>query len=527
MAHELAHTIQQQFINFEGNPLLLSKNGRHEDAAEVAARNLEGAHSLGPLHTSQPGIARQPQRGSGKGEEDREVVDDLPEADTLAGEKVSSIVIDLRRKRVGFVVPAPKGMILGTISTDLQPGKYTVTPDVANKKWVFKGGSVNAGRRFNVSLEGANPWTLAYPEEIPVFVGFSTERRGGGPEGKTEEDVQADLVRIFDEEHRDIPEDPTIDGFIDYEYVPKWEVKGDVGAYAMLVTLKYLDSTREVIDLATVSDAQVSEDARKKALADTTVGTSGRLKPKLLNRSTTPNLWDLKQSILRLQKRLKEIGDEELLEFTLQHAFPAVFTVITITPFISPTSPFARSGGRRLPLPPGGRGGGGGRAPSARIGGPQKPSDTRVLVVGAETEAEFAYARGVTAKGQRVDVVNPRATDAAKEFAKEGGSFIQGKVENLPREPSYNLIREDFPYPTGKSITTIEGVGERLARLKSGGRWVVVTEEGAEFLPTLTEAAEHSGAKVTTYSVPKAHEGAPQSAYPKQPTRFVVIIEKP
>jgi len=135
---------------------------------------------------------------------------------------VSQIIIDsgaAGRLRV----PAPKGMIVGSVSTDLKPGRYTVTLDAAERKWVFEGGQVKSGLRFDVSLEGANPWTLAYPEKIPVLVGFSTERKGGGPMGDTPQDSYADLLRIFDEAPGDIPDDPTIDGFVDYEYVPKWK----------------------------------------------------------------------------------------------------------------------------------------------------------------------------------------------------------------------------------------------------------------------------------------------------------------
>jgi len=73
--------------------------------------------------------------------------------------------------------------------------------------------------------------------------------------------------------------------------------------------------------------------------------------------STVPHLWDLKQTILKLQKRLSEMGDAELLDFTLEYGFPAVFTIITINPFVAPMSPRMGGGGlRRPPVPPRGLG---------------------------------------------------------------------------------------------------------------------------------------------------------------------------
>src|SRR6185437_5791249 len=71
----------------------------------------------------------------------------------------------------------------------------------------------------------------------------------------------------------------------------------------------------------------------------------------------------------------------------------------------------------------------------------------KVLVVGAETEAEFAYARQVAAGGSDVAVVNPRTTVQSKAYVSQGGNFIEGRLEELPAQPVFNVIREDFPDP--------------------------------------------------------------------------------
>lgn len=154
------------------------------------------------------------------------------------------------------------------------------------------------------------------------------------------------------------------------------------------------------------------------------------------------------------------------------------------------------------------------------------PSGQNVLVVGAETEAEFAYAEQVAGAGQPVTVVNPTRTAQAEAFAARGGNFVEAPIESLPAEPAYTMIREDYPFPLGRVLAPTEQfAATRLARLAPGGRWVLVTES-SEFATTLEAAASRQGARVTVRQVPAAHEGAPVSAWPRDPQRFVLIIEK-
>lgn len=155
-------------------------------------------------------------------------------------------------------------------------------------------------------------------------------------------------------------------------------------------------------------------------------------------------------------------------------------------------------------------------------GGPRQ----NVLVVGAETEAEFSYATDVSRAGQPVTVVNPVATEEAQAFAARGGNFVQGRIEDLPASPSYTMIREDYPFPLGRAgPPTEEFATARITRLAPGGRWVTVTED-AEFANTLDAVATRQGARVIVREIPAAHEGAPVSAWPKEHQRLVLIIEK-
>jgi len=158
----------------------------------------------------------------------------------------------------------------------------------------------------------------------------------------------------------------------------------------------------------------------------------------------------------------------------------------------------------------------------AAAGGPR----VNVLVVGAETAEEFAYAARAASRGSSVTVVNPQATAAARTYQQAGGNFVQGRIESLPRSPTFNIIREDFPFPLGRVYSpTAEFVSERLARLAPGGRWVIVTES-EEFAATIRAAAESQGATVTTRGFAAAHEAAPSSVYPRETSRSAVIVER-
>jgi hypothetical protein len=174
-------------------------------------------------------------------------------------------------------------------------------------------------------------------------------------------------------------------------------------------------------------------------------------------------------------------------------------------PSVSPPAPPART---PPPAPP-----------------PQRPQ-LDVLVVGAETYAEFAYAQRVTQQGGKATVVNPTATTAAKAYQQSGGNFVQGRVEDLPAGARFNLIREDYPFPLGRAFTPSQQFVEaRLGRLKPGGSWVVVTES-SEFVQTLEAVGAYAKARVTVNQIPQAHEATPQSTYPREANRYVVTFSR-
>jgi RHS repeat-associated protein len=167
-------------------------------------------------------------------------------------------------------------------------------------------------------------------------------------------------------------------------------------------------------------------------------------------------------------------------------------------------------------------------APAATPPPPAPPPRPQldVLVVGAETSDEFAYARDVSARGGNVTVVNPIATAEARAYQRAGGNFVQGRVEQLPASARFNLIREDYPFPLGRLFTpSLQFVEARVGRLKPGGTWMVVTES-SKFVQALEAAGRYLGASVTVHQIPQAHEATPQSTYPRETTRYVVTFTR-
>ncbi len=438
LTHELAHTVQQRPARPDGPLPLLGATSAPERTATAAARNAEAGRPAGPLGTSRYGVARQTPEAAAEEEAEAEATDtaveeETPPKDVMAGTPVSAIIIDLASGRVGFYVPGPTFFILGNVSTDLKPGEYTVRPEPENQKWVFVANSpgIKPGQRFKVTLEGALPWTLSYPDELPVTVGVGTG-------------TAIDLMRKFDEmSGQDIPEDPTIDGFFDYDHEPKWEVTGDTGAYSTVVTLKYFGGGTEVIDLATVGNEKMGDEEKEKALADGTKSTSGRIKPTVLNRSTVPNLWDLKQSIRRFHARLKAAGEDGLLAQTLKD-FPKVFTAIFVQAYLAKPS----------------------LAPAARP--PSGATATR-----ATLEAQGALRKGMTevlAKGGTRDVT-VRGIGFTISGALRAGKELVVKYSHIVR------VSKDAPAGMGKQMHAAFESAAQAAGRESGASSVRVIVE--------------------------------------------------
>jgi hypothetical protein len=453
LAHELAHVVQQSRSH---QPTTLSPAAsRYESEAEACVQGLD--HGIQPalLSSAPVALARQPRPAAAApaAADMDEEKEDVPAEDTMAGSLVSKIIIDVNSGRVGFVTH--RGMIRGTVSTDLKPGRYTATYEAATGKWVFRTGQVKAGERFNVALEGALPHTLSYADNLPVEVGVSNDTLQGGVQNA------ADLVRLEDEvaEATDPIEAATFDNFNDFEYQPKWTASGASGSYSTVLTLLYYDGAREEnFDVSSVSDTTLSGDAKTAALADTMTTASGRIRPKLLNRSTTPQLWQLKQKIHLLHRRFKEQGEEELLDFTLE-AFPTLFTVLTINPFLAPMGP--RASGLR---------GRGRLSPKATKPAPgsslPKPED--VIATAARPSREGStYTRGVQALQKKVSTpaksTHFKGVKPTKQAVNDIINEALGAEAPVIRESvnrNGQAVRDIINPKTGRGVRVLKATGE-------------------------------------------------------------------
>ena len=286
LAHELTHVVQQR--NIFG---LMSRQEVSSNKVQDKKINTQGYLNaeFSFTNASYIQVARKP----GDQSNDKESPDD-----PMAGTLVTGIVIDLARGRVGFKVGGMKGLILGKVSTDLKPGKYTVKTDVANKKWIFEPSQVKSGLRFSVDLEGADPWTLRYPDVLSVIVGHSANKKGGGPES------EADLVRLFDEmaEYPDIPPsrpDINPDAFDSVQYNPFYRT--EKGGLSKWLKLTYPDGKEVDIHLDSIKDEKV-----------------------------TPRLWEAKKDAYLI---MEEYNFEYMVGL-----FPVLFFIITINPFVAPTT---------------------------------------------------------------------------------------------------------------------------------------------------------------------------------------------
>jgi hypothetical protein len=153
-----------------------------------------------------------------------------------------------------------------------------------------------------------------------------------------------------------------------------------------------------------------------------------------------------------------------------------------------------------------------------------------VLFVGAERPDEFADAMRLAREGHDVIAVNPRETAAARAFRRAGGTFLQARVEQLPRACCrFDTICENYPYPSGRHYVPPRDFAlARLALLAPGGRWVLFTES-ARYASLLKAVADYDESvqvkfRASLSSLPPS--AAPPSSYPYSDTRFRVLFKR-
>jgi len=340
LAHELTHVVQQQSLEASGTLPLSSPGHESEKRADATAHAVMNGQTLPDPGRTSPMIARQAANTQKNAETEN---DEEQPKDTFADTMITEIIVSLARKRVAFRWAG--GAIMGNIKTDLKPGEYTLKPDVANMKWVIEKPAVKAGVRFDVDLEGAKPWTLAYPETLPLTV-----LTGSKQEPKTFGDIiqdgqVADPTWLYEGQSikpADLKEKPVtnIDTFVSAKY--DLDYRSEKGNASKWITLTYPGGITKDVNIDSITDS-------------------------------TPRLMTAKKEVLKI------IDDYNTL--LIIAALPAVLFIISIMPL--PIAEGSSGGGgaryraviRRVPKGGGGEpevgggktGGGGGETGGAKI----------------------------------------------------------------------------------------------------------------------------------------------------------------
>lgn len=315
LVHELAHAVQQGPVSSIPSLRLSQPGEAHEQMANAAVDSIGAGQAPPALGRTAPHVARDPKPTPAQAESGGPEAEEGAPRDTFAGTAVSEVIISLARKRVGFRTSL--GMILGTVDTDLQPGKYELKPELAQQRWVIMKPVVKEGFRFKVTLEGATPWTLSYPENLPLLVtaGLPKEPKAYGEMFDSAGNMLDPL--LF---YEDMPPELTprpiagIDDFEDAHY--DLDYHSEKGALSKWLRVHYRDGSTREIHLDTIT-------------------------------ASTPKLWAAKQEALKVM-------DEYNLMFMLA-VFPTVFFIITIAPTVSVPGGTRYTATRRT-LPKGGGG---------------------------------------------------------------------------------------------------------------------------------------------------------------------------
>lgn len=93
---------------------------------------------------------------------------------------VTSMVVNLDAERVALVaMDGPP--YRGDIATDLSAGVYVVRPDPRQHLWIFEPNQVRQGLRFDLTIDGPDPFSLTYSTPLLLLVGHGLD----GPRSDT------------------------------------------------------------------------------------------------------------------------------------------------------------------------------------------------------------------------------------------------------------------------------------------------------------------------------------------------------
>jgi len=248
----LAYTSGHDIVFARGQYSPSTHEGQHLIAHELA----HVIQQTGPSasHSGTLRIDRQP-AGPDPAAEESKASGGEPAKDVLAGTLVTKITISLARKRVGFHTSL--GMIMGDVNQiDLDPGTYTLAPEPGKQRWVIEKEGVKVGLRFDVTLNGANPWTLSYPDKLTLVVAA-----GSLKEPKTYGDMFNSKGEMIDPLwlYEDMPEEmkpKPIAGIDDFESVYyDLDYRSQGGNPSKWLMVHYRDNSKRDINLDTITES--------------------------------------------------------------------------------------------------------------------------------------------------------------------------------------------------------------------------------------------------------------------------------
>jgi hypothetical protein len=458
LAHELAHVVQQQGAKPSGTMPLSSPGHESEKRADATAHAVLGGQNLPDPGRTGPMIARQV--ANTQKEAGTENDEEQPK-DTFAGTMITEIIVSLARKRVAFRWSG--GAIMGNIKTDLKPGEYSLKPDVANMKWVIEKPAVKAGLRFDVFLEGANPWTLAYPETLPLTVvtGSKQEPKTFGDMIQGEQVTDPTwLYEGWSVKPADLKEKPVtnLDDFVTASY--DLDYRSEKTNASKWITLTFPGGVKKDINYETITDS-------------------------------TPRLMAAKKAVLKI------IDDYNTL-FIIA-ALPAVLFIISVMPL--PIAEGASGGGgggggaryravtRQVPKGGGGEPEIGGGKTGGTGGEPPSTGGTR-LQTGEGTPGatdESLKASGKTTPGGGGNRAASAQSLAGREAAAEPGAPLPANQQRIADElikehgsPLNPEVAKDAARG-GASAAGSGGKGADVPLLNGGGREVSVHQASSPF----------------------------------------------
>ena len=373
--------------------------------------------------------------------------------------------------RIMFLDERGQEVAAGTVDTDLAAGSYKLRADMAGRRWVIVAPAVPAGLRFNVELNGKNPWSLAYASVIDLQV--ASERTMG--------DLTVGAVDIGSASPSTHPN--YIEQVVKSVSIPIWGGPFSLNREKLgYLTLARQDCWLDQDPVAGQLELTTVYMTRDFALAALSrlgrggytyyLGAGGHIWPTRLSTTTAPWLCESLRKAIEVERadaRAAENLGWDLLLWYVGARFP-------VKAGTGPSKPPSMESA-------------GASAAAAKLAGAGKPAMVFVEIGAGDLKASLDIAR--RAKGTiqviAVDPVAPSAS-AVAELEALGGKFVKGTAEAVEAGSAHHVFQY-FPWRIGGSGQMVTGgtwrlITDTLRLLKPQGAAHFVTEDlaTAEFL---------------------------------------------